>query len=489
MNVVDEEEAGGHWRATFVFPHAGDGIDLIAGPYRVEERRLASVDGRPLTVRTWFHPELADLAAGYLDSAVEYLRLYEGWIGPYPFGDFGIVSSPTPTGFGMPSLTYLGVQVLRLPFIRHTSLGHEVLHNWWGNGVYVDYAHGNWAEGLTTFMADYHYRARRGERAAGEQRLAWLRDFAAVPDADDRPLASFTARSHGASQVVGYHKAAMLFVMLRDRIGATAFDRGVRRFWREHRFDVAGWDELRAAFEAEAGRDLGDAFEPWLRRTGAPAPRVVTATATAQGARVELAQAEPPWPLRLPLRFDTAAGEVTRVVDLHSARRAASLSLPAPPDHVSVDPAFRLFRELAPGEAPPILRDLALAAEGGVVESLAARLFDHPARQVAPADAARETTLLVVGGEAAVTDWLAAHGLPPRPPEVRSAQASAAAWVLRDGARVVGAVAVREPGALEALLRPLPHYGRQSWLLFEGSRAVARGVWPAQTPRIPVAPP
>lgn len=80
-----------------------------------------------------------------------------------------VVASPLPTGFGMPKLTYLGADVLRLPFIRKTSLGHEILHNWWRNGVYVDYTRGNWSEGLTTFMADYAYK--EDESAAAASRL------------------------------------------------------------------------------------------------------------------------------------------------------------------------------------------------------------------------------------------------------------------------------------------------------------------------------
>ena len=112
----------------------------------------------------------------------------------------------------MPTLTYLGVNVVRLPFIRSTSLGHEVLHNWWGNGVYPSYARGNWSEGLTTFMADYTYKERESAGAARQMRLEWLRDFTAVPLGQDLPLAKFTSRTHGTSQIVGYHKAAMVFL-------------------------------------------------------------------------------------------------------------------------------------------------------------------------------------------------------------------------------------------------------------------------------------
>ena len=102
--------------------------------------------------------------------------------------------------------------------------------------------------------------------------------------------------------------------------------------------------------------------------------------------------------------------------------------------------------------------------------------------------AAERPALLAVGTHAAVDHWLAASGLPPRPPEAVDDDASAAVWVTRAGERVVAVVSLREPGALDALLRPLPHYGRQSWLRFDGRRAVARGTWPADPPLVPVTP-
>ena len=47
-----------------------------------------------------------------------------------------------------------------LPFILTSSYPHEILHNWWGNCVYVDYATGNWCEGLTAYLADHLIRNR-----------------------------------------------------------------------------------------------------------------------------------------------------------------------------------------------------------------------------------------------------------------------------------------------------------------------------------------
>jgi len=441
-------------------------------------------------LRTYFHPRIAELARGYLDSIAGYLDLYERWIGTYPFSGFSIVSSPTPTGFGMPALTYLGIDVLRLPFIRSTSLGHEVLHNWWGNGVYPDHARGNWAEGLTTFMADYAYRERDGGGASA--RLAWLRDYASMPSGDDTALARFTSRTHGASQVVGYNKAAMVFFMLREAIGAAAFDEGVRRFWLEQRFRVASWNDLRSAFEHASGRDLAAFFDQWLSRPGAPELRITNAAVvpTADGWRlnVTLAQGAPPYALSVPLAIRTAGGEITQRVELGGERNTLALDLPHEPLAVMLDPDFRVFRRLAVAEAPPILREamltgspkmFALSADPAVqigAQELSARLFEGSG-----SGRTANPVTLVVGLHADVDEWLAGGGMALRPPSLASGRGSAQVWTVRaaDG-RTVVLVSVRDARSLGALSRPLPHYGRESWLVFEGARAIERGVWPAQ---------
>ena len=59
--------------------------------------------------------------------------------------------------------------MIRLPFIPYTSYRHEILHNWWGNGVYVDWEEGNWCEGLTSYGADH---AAKEEQGFTEGRIA-----------------------------------------------------------------------------------------------------------------------------------------------------------------------------------------------------------------------------------------------------------------------------------------------------------------------------
>ena len=495
-----ERAAGGRRVQSYRFEQPGSAIDLMAGPYRVTQRSFVTADGRKIALRTLLHAEIADRGDGDLDAVERYLRLYEGWIGPYPYEAFSIVSSPTPTGFGMPTLTYLGVEVLRLPFIRDTSLGHEVLHNWWGNGVRPDYALGNWSEGLTTFMADYAYREQAGAAAALEMRLAWLRDFAALGSTADRPLSAFTARTHGAEQVVGYHKAAMVFLMLRDAIGTETFDRALGRFWSEHRGGVASWDDLRAAFESASRQDLRPYFEQWVARAGAPSARLEAATVARQGARwrvdVEVTQATPPYRLRLPLALQFEGGaEDLRWVSFDDERQRFALLTDRRPVGVTLDPEARVFRRLAPGEAPPILRQamldpatvtvLAGAAANG--ESLARRLTEHPLQLRSAAAPPPSQPVLLIGLADEVDRYLARHGLPRRPVALTVPDAEPTAWVWtaeRRGGSPLAVIEARDEAALAALARPLPHYGRQSWLVFDGSAAIARGVWPSRPQRI-----
>ena len=492
--LIEESESKEGYRARFEFPSPTGGIDLMAGPYTVETRTMRSAGGKPIQLRTYFHPQIADLAPAYLDSVKEYIELYESWIGAYPFSEFSVVSSPTPTGFGMPTLTYLGIDVLRLPFIRSTSLGHEVLHNWWGNGVYPDYARGNWSEGLTTFMADYAYKERESPEAAREMRRGWLRDFAALSPGQDAPLSTFTSRTHGATQIVGYNKAAMIFFMLRDLLGRETFDRALQTFWREQRFRIASWADLQRAFEVASGQDLGVFFDQWLSRAGAPVVRIADAAHVKPESgqhriTVTLEQTDPPYRLRVPVAVHTGESEELHTLDLESGRGVFTLDVAARPLEVILDPNLQLFRRLMPDEAPPILRQVmvdkaavtVLLPESGdlreAAETLAAKLQHRAPNLVSATDSAPAVPTLVIGLQEQVDTWLSRHGLPARPEVVRG-KGSAQAWtVMRPDGVTLAVVSARDPASLVALTRPLPHYGRQSYVIFDGAKAIARGAW------------
>src|SRR5699024_10740182 len=98
-----------------------------------------------------------------------------------------------------------------------SSYPHEILHNWWGNGVYVDYASGNWAEGLTSYLADHLLKEQQGQGVQyRRETLQKYTDY--VRGGRDFPLTEFRGRHSAATEAVGYGKTLMLFHMLRQRM-------------------------------------------------------------------------------------------------------------------------------------------------------------------------------------------------------------------------------------------------------------------------------
>lgn len=492
--LTEESERDGRYRASFDFNRPGEGITLIAGPYEVRERRILSRFGRELRVRTYFHREIGALSPAYIGSAAQHLARYEALLGEHPRGAYSIVSSPTPTGFGFPGIAYLGIEVLKLPFIRSTSLAHEILHDWWGNGVYVDYSRGNWAEGLTTFLSDYALAEDQGEPVAREMRTRWIRDFSALPPQSRVPLAAFVSRTHDASQVVGYGKAAMVFFMLREEIGEKTFRDGLRAFWERYRFRHASWGELRAEFERVSRRRLGGFFAQWIDRPDAPRPRIVSARIVDGALHLEAAQDSPPYAISMPIAIFGPEGPRRRTVRLEQESESLILDLTSRPVAVMLDPDYRRFRELAPGEAGVTLRDVTLAARVNLLLADA----DRPAREVAQHLALRmleapvvdgppfaEPTL-VIGTDSAIRELTAARPA-LAPPREAAGRGSARVWAVRlPGGIPVVMVSARDPESMGALLRPLPHYGERSWLVFDGPKMISRGTFPATPPQVMV---
>jgi aminopeptidase N len=151
------------------------------------------------------------------------------------------------------------------------------------------------------------------------------------------------------------------------------------------------------------------------------------------------------------------------------------------------------FAGSRPEEAAPILRDLTLrndvqlivAASDDEARTLARdlthRMMDRAPPEVERGNetAAATASLLLIGLTDEVHELSAELELPPTPRSL-AGRGSARVWVMRRAGREpLLVVEAEDAAALEALLRPLPHYGGSSFLVFDGGQAVARGVWPA----------
>ncbi len=308
----------------------------------------------------------SNLAARYMDATDRYLEVYEPLLGDYPYSKFALVENFWETGYGMPSFTLLGPQVIRFPFILETSYPHEILHNWWGNSVYPDYESGNWSEGLTAYLADHLFREMDGLGFEyRKEMLARYKNY--VSAGRDFPLSEFTSRNSAASQAVGYGKTLMVWHMLRVQLGDELFIDGLRRLYNDYKFQRASWMDIADLFSDVAGTDILPFFQQWVDRTGAPELSLSVEETAGNRARLTFTQIQldDPFSLRVPVALyyaDSPEPEILEV-DLNQRLEAFIAEDYDQLQAVLVDPWFDIFRTLDREETPPTVGELFGAEE------------------------------------------------------------------------------------------------------------------------------
>lgn len=511
--LVGHDDQGGESVSRWKVSRPVGGLALAAGRYTVGRVRSGQVD-----VLAYFTAENRDLMERYLDASGRHLELYEDLFGPYPFEKFAVVENFFPTGYGFPSFTVLGGAVLRLPFIPDTSLKHEIAHCWWGNGVRVDMAQGNWSEGLATYVADYLARERESPEAGREYRLGVLRDFATLAAGErDFPLSMFASRTSPASQVIGYGKGMFVFHMVRRHIGDEAFWEALRLVARERMFRTANWDDFREAFCRVSGWDEAKSrvfFAQWIDRAGAPGLSLVSGGYASEEkgftVRAEIAQGRPTYSLSLPVAVETKAGRTEKIVAMQGEKSRVAISAEERPARLLVDPDADVFRLLSPEEIPPTVNSVRGARRlvtiiGGffpdgwrdVCDTLVAALGRNaqpPIREdQADASLGREESVLFCGAPETPA-WRARLSRLPRGLsvlasgfEVEGLGAGREADTLfavfpgpdRDGTFTAGLFVTRKAQKQDVTeaVRRIPHYGKSGYVAFGGGANVFRGTF------------
>jgi hypothetical protein len=300
------------------------------------------------------------LANKYLQTTAQYLEMYRQLVGLYPYSKFALVENFWETGYGMPSFTLLGETIIRFPFILHSSYPHELLHNWWGNSVYVDFKTGNWCEGLTAYMADHLIKEQRGQGI--DYRRSTLQKFTNyVNEENDFPLAEFRSRYNEPSEAIGYGKSLMMWNMLRQDLGDENFVRGFQKFNRNNKFKFASFDDIRIAMEETSGKDLSEFFTRWVMRKGAPELQMKNVTVNKSGESYTIeftlaqVQKEDPFVVNVPVFIYTESDFVKEILNMNSREQSYSVNLNNKPVRIDIDPEFDLFRRLHYNEIPPAL--------------------------------------------------------------------------------------------------------------------------------------
>jgi len=481
-------------------PYKNDGCIFMAAPYV-----LTSTMADSTRIICQFFDADTSLAPNYLKATAEYVKMYSDLIGPYPFKQFTVAENFFPTGYGMPGWTLLGQSVLRLPFIISTSLGHEVLHNWWGNSVYVDYSRGNWCEGLTVYGADYRYKLAESQFAAKQYRKDILKEYVSYVSKDkDFPLREFKSRTSPNTRAVGYNKAMMVFHMIEEKIGTQAFLDAWKLIYRTYLGKPVGWEEWVQAFQTTSGQDLSFVIPQWIDRAGAPilGVQIVKAVAgqiagTKQVSLRITQTSELPYNLRVPVAIEGASGRVDTIIEMSGGESNVEL-VAVDNSSITIDPEYHLFRRLFPEEVEPIISAVLGAPQKafvlGRLDTALASAFKEFAGSVAEDSAViipeaslasvPKTTAVVLLNPAVLPEYLSRQVKITADSITISGNAypkTGHSFVLSgqsaDGAEKYWVLMTEDAASLPRLGQLVPHYGKYSFLAFSGAKNIVKGQW------------
>ena len=357
-DAILEKTANNIKTTTFIFDHVRPCVNLVIGDFFKFEKK---VDDVLLVVYLLNYNK--ELSKKIIDRLTFCLKFYEKLISKYPFKRFQVIENKLPSGLALPTITLIGSQIIDKPFVEKISLPHEFLHSWFGNCIYVDYQHGNWSEGLTTYLADYLFEERSGHGAKYRHQI--LSDYKSYVHAENSfSLSKFQSRTNRASKAIGYGKSSMVFHMLRTLLNDDIFFKTISNFSEKYRFQYASWMDIQREFEDKSNKDLSVFFHQWLNRKDVP--KLLTKEAVYSKEKngqyellIKISQAQKePYELLCPIVVYSKSGKEKFFVSLNKKSQSIKLYIGEAPIIVKLDPDFEIMRDLDEAEFPPSLARL-----------------------------------------------------------------------------------------------------------------------------------
>lgn len=367
LNDTTTQSGKSLFKSRFDRPYS-DAISLVASRQFIVARDV--LDG--IEIYTYFFKEDQNQSARFIEAAKRYLTVYQSVIGNYPYKRFSIVENATPSAYSMPTFVLMSQSYIRKEKIEDTALGHEIVHQWFGNSVFADYERGNWHEGLTIYFADHLYEEQNKEdRNCRKRILIGFENY--VRDNNVFPLSKFTERFDFASRSIGYGKSAMVFHMLRIKYGDDLFYKAVQRFVQENTFRVASWKHLQKAFESTTGENLTSYFQQWVYDVGIPDLDISDVQTVRKRNRYEVSftvwQKGKNYQLYVPVTFYFKDGKMTEHLTVTQEKNAFAFAFDSPPTQIVLDENNDVFRKLTVPEIPPTIERLITDQKAIIISS------------------------------------------------------------------------------------------------------------------------
>ncbi|XP_072372444.1 leucyl-cystinyl aminopeptidase [Scyliorhinus torazame] len=273
-----------------------------------ELKNVSQETANGIKVSVYAVPDKMDQMHYALEAAVMLLKFYEDFFNiSYPLKKLDLVAVPDFEAGAMENWGLITFREITLLYREETAsilekqiismvIAHELAHQWFGNLVTMEWWNDLWLnEGFATFMEFFSLEKVFPELQVADQFLK-TRFQAMEKDSLNSSHALSTSTSvKTAEQIeemfdsISYEKGASILLMLKDFLGETVFQQGIKRYLNEHKYGNTKTEDLWNSITKVKNVDLNvkEMMKTWTQQTGFP---VVTVTLDTTANKIHLHQ-------------------------------------------------------------------------------------------------------------------------------------------------------------------------------------------------------
>jgi aminopeptidase N len=244
---------------------------MTIGAAEFAVKQSGTVGNIPVT--TWVFPQNADAGFGDFAVAPQVLKVLQDYVGPYPYEKLAHVQSKTRFGGleNASNIFYFENSVTGTKE-REGLIAHETAHQWFGNSVTEnDWYHVWLSEGFATYFAALYFGTVYGDERLAEEMKESRRAVIEFYEKRQAPIIDTTITEiDKVLNTNSYQKASWFLHMLRAKVGADVFQKGIRSYYSLYRDRNASTHDFLTEMEKAAGQNLHEFFDAWLYQAGHP---------------------------------------------------------------------------------------------------------------------------------------------------------------------------------------------------------------------------